>query len=169
MTWRQRRRRSTSQGKKRSEGTNPVHSLISNFLFFLIYLFGCTGLSCSTWDLLSLLWHEGSLIVQVNLSCSMWGRLLWPGIKRRGPLPLCWERRALVTGPPGKFQENEFLLFKPSSLQYFVTAVLANKDSFLPGWMLIKFRVFSENPSCYQRTKSTNKKSLSKAFRIIKE
>ena len=51
------------------------------FMFFIIvmYLFTCLaslGVSCSTWDLPSSLWHVGSLVVAYRnfffFSCSMW-------------------------------------------------------------------------------------------------
>ena len=74
--------------------------------------------------------------------------------RERGPEQILPSRPSEGTKPahtlisdfqtPG-LQENEFLLFKPSSLRYFVTAALANEDSSLPAWMHVKFRATSEN------------------------
>ena len=83
------------------------------FYVFFVSLFGCTGLSCGTQDLLS--------------SCSMQILVPLPGIK---PGPLHWEHRVLATGLPQKaprfflydfcfiFESLEKLCFPPSILTF---------------------------------------------------
>ena len=70
-------------GQEALRRNQPGPNLCLQLSFLKIYLFGCAGLSCSTWDLLFCGVRDLKLW-QVNLS-SMWGQLLWPGVKPRVP------------------------------------------------------------------------------------
>ena len=77
----------------------------SNFqiLFFLIFIYllflAVLGLSCGTQDLQ--LWHAGSVVVALGLSCPVACGILVPrpGIEPTSP---ALEGGFLTTGPPGK-------------------------------------------------------------------
>ena len=48
-------------------------NFITEHSFLNIYLFSCTGLSCGTWDLQSLLWQVGYLVVACELLVTAYG------------------------------------------------------------------------------------------------
>ena len=73
------------------------------------------GLSCSTGDLQSSLWHVGSLVVPWKPHSSGVRGLVF---RSENPSPLHWEHRILATGPPRKsplgFLTGQHLYFSPS-------------------------------------------------------
>ena len=74
-------------------------SFLKNIYLAVLYL------SCSVWDLWSLLWQAGSLFLYL-FSCGMQTWLWHVGSSSLTvdwtPGPMHWERRVLPTGPPGK-------------------------------------------------------------------
>ena len=98
-----------------SRANNPKESKVEAFFLKNIYLSGCIGLSCSTWDLS--FWHTGSGAVTLRFSScpAACGILVpWPGIETVFP---AIQGRFLTTGSPEKSPHSLLWYSFVSSIQ----------------------------------------------------